>query len=79
MAVFEYNICNQADKSIFEKQCAALERHIPDLNKEKRLIDVDGSQTQLYSLDGKRISVHNSNYIDAVYVESEIELESYFK
>jgi len=33
----------------------------------------------LYSADGKVISVHNSKYIDSVYVDSEIELKQYFK
>ena len=32
-----------------------------------------------YSADGKVISVHNSKYIDSVYVDSEIELQQYFK
>lgn len=76
--MFEYNICNQADKDIFIKQCTALETHIPNIVKKDLLEDVDGSETQLYSLNSKRISVHNSYYIDAVYVNSEVELEQYF-
>lgn len=76
--MFEYNICSQADKDIFIKQCKALEKHIPDLRKGDVLKDVDGSETQFYSLNGKKITVHNSFYVDSVFIESEICLEQYF-
>ena len=76
--MFSYNICTQADKDIFEKQCKALEKNIPEIQKGKKLEDVDGSETQLYVVNGKHIKVHNSYYIDAVFIDSEIELESYF-
>lgn len=76
--MFEYNICTQADKDVFVKQCNALEKRIPNIQKGDLLSDVDGSQVQLYALDEKNISVHNSYYIDAVFIKSEIELEHYF-
>ena len=74
-----YSICTIADEVIFQKQCRALETHLPHLVKDELLEDVDGSLTQRYWLDGKTITVHNSNYIDAIYVDSEVELESYFR
>ena len=77
MKKYEYNICTAADKEIFEKQCAALEKHIPGIERFDMLTDVDGSQTQIYEL--KKIIVHNSYYIDAVYIDSEVELTEYFK
>lgn len=77
--MFEYNICNQADEVIFEKQCLALEKNIPNLVKGNVLIDVDGSKIQPYSLKGSKIIVYNSTYLDEVYVKSEVELEQYFK
>lgn len=76
--MFEYSICNQPDGTIFKKQCKALETHIPNIVKGKMLNDVDGSQTQTYSVNGKEITVHNSYYIGAVYVRSEIELTQFF-
>lgn len=79
MKKYEYNICTTADKEIFEKQCAALEKHIPAIERSDMLTDVDGSQTQIYELNGKKIIVHNSYYIDAVYIDSEVELTEYFK
>ena len=41
--------------------------------------DVDDSKTQVYSLSNKKILVHNSYYVGAVYIESDVKLESYFK
>ncbi|MBE6825854.1 MAG: hypothetical protein E7511_03090 [Ruminococcus sp.] len=76
--MFEYAICNQPDQNIFQRQCAALEKRIPEIHKGKLLKDVDGSQTQLYSIDGKQVEVHHSYYIGAVYVTSEIDLTPYF-
>ena len=77
--MYKYNICNVYDHNIFEKQCAALEKHIPDIEKSDLLTDVDGSQTQIYTLHGKKITVHNSYYIGAVYISSETELMQYFE
>lgn len=77
--MFHYSICTVPDEEIFKKQCVALEKHIPHLLKKDLLKDVDGSKTQIYTLDGKKISVHNSCYIGSVYVDSEEELTQYFK
>ncbi len=76
--MYEYNICNVPDKDIFKRQCAALENNIPNLKKGDLLHDVDDSQTQIYHKDGKKITVHNSYYIGALYISSEIRLEPYF-
>lgn len=78
MYKYDYNICTEADRDIFIKQCKALEKHIPNLVKDKLLEDVDGSETQIYFVDGKKIVVHNSYYIGAVYIKSEVELEHFF-
>jgi hypothetical protein len=77
--MFEYGICNQADEIIFEKQCLALEKNIPRLIKEDSLIDVDGSKTQRYNLNGSEVTICNSYYLNEVYIKSDIELEQYFK
>lgn len=77
--MYHYPICSQADKQLFAKQCKALEDHIPGLVKECLLHDVDDSFTQIYQLDGKRVLVHNSEYLGALYVDSEIPLEQFFK
>ncbi|MBQ7131248.1 MAG: hypothetical protein IJO29_01630 [Oscillospiraceae bacterium] len=77
--MYHYSICTEPDKDIFSRQCKALEKHIPAIVKGSLLEDVDGSETQTYTVNDKKITVHNSYYIGAVYVDSEIELEHYFK
>lgn len=77
--LYDYNICTNADEKIFQKQCEALEKHIPNIKKGKCLEDVDGSKTQFYYKDEKKIVVKNNFYIGAVFVESEIELEHFFQ
>ena len=79
MKKYDYNICTNADEQIFENQCRALETQIPNLVKDKLLEDVDGSKTQRYYKDKKEILVKNSEYIGAVFIESEIELGHFFK
>jgi hypothetical protein len=76
--MYEYNICNKADENIFLRQCAALENAIKYLRKIELLEDVDGSKIQKYEVNGKEITVFNSNYHNEVYIISEIELKNYF-
>ena len=77
--MFNYNICSEPDEALFVEQCKSLEKHIPGIIKESLLHDVDDSKTQVYSLSNKKILVHNSYYVGAVYIESDVKLESYFK
>ena len=77
--MFSYTICNEPDKELFKKQCKALESNIPNIQKGKLLEDVDGSETQTYSLNGKEITVHNSFYSGCLLVKSECDLLPYFK
>lgn len=77
--MYEYNICNVYDKEIFKKQCKAIEKHIPNLTKENLLDDVDGSQIQIYFINGSsKIKVINDKTF-GIEVHSEEELEHYFK
>lgn len=76
--MFEYMICNRFDKEIFEKQCIALEKNIPDIEKKDLLEDVDGSSYQTYLVQGKKVEVSNSYYLNCVYIKSEIDLEQFF-
>jgi hypothetical protein len=77
MYEYEYAICNVFDADVFMRQCAALERHIPELAKIDFLIDVDGSQIQLYSLKGKKVSVFNTPDL-GVEIRSQIDIDPYF-
>lgn len=79
MYKYDYSICTEPDRDIFIKQCRALEKHIPNIVKDKLLKDVDESEIQIYYLDGKKILVHNCYYVGAVYIESEVDLEQFFE
>lgn len=76
--MFEYLICNIADKETFKRQCLALEKNIKELRKDKQLVDVDGSIIQSYFLDDKKVTVYNSFYLNEVYIQSEFDLEKHF-
>ncbi len=77
--MFHYTISNMPDEEIFNKQCLALEKNVPSLIKKNLLEDVDGSLTQIYEKGGNKIIVHNSEYVGALYIDSEIELEQFLK
>lgn len=77
--MYRYVVCNQYDVEIFEKQCKALENAIPGIIKKELLHDVDDSKTQIYKLNQNKIYVHNSTYLDEVYMESDVDLLQFFK
>lgn len=77
--MFEYNICNQADAVLFEKQCRALERRIPYLEAEDLYEDVDGTKVQTYSHPDGTVVVKNDAQVDALYVTADFDLIPYFK
>lgn len=76
--MFHYSICTIQDYDLFCRQCTALEKRIPGLVKGDVLEDVDGTLIQKYTKDNQEIRVYNSMYVDAVYVESEFDLKTYF-
>jgi len=76
--MFEYNICNQADPKLFEKQCRALELNIPNLQVDDLLEDVDGTLIQIYHHRSGVIKVINDMQVDALYVISDFNLLPYF-
>lgn len=55
-----------------------MEKNIPDLKKSEILIDIDGSQIAVYFKDGKKVTVHISYYVGAVYIQSEFDLTTFF-
>lgn len=72
--MYEYNVCPTASNERFTEMCHHIEQSIPGIVKEDLLIDVDGTGIQRYSMDGKKIMVLNDYDVDAVYIESEIEI-----
>lgn len=76
--MFKYNIHKEADNSKFEEACKKIENSIKDLNVEKPLIDVDGSVIQIYSSGNDKIKVYNDYEVDAVYIDSEVNIDELF-
>lgn len=72
--MYKYNIHKLADEGIFNRICKKIESNIERLQKDKAIIDVDGSAIQVYKKDGKFIKVYNDYEVDAVYIDSEINI-----
>ena len=77
--MFDYTVCNQADAELFYKQCAAIEKNIPNLNKNDIIEDVDGTLAQRYDHEKGTILVKNDVQTDALYVTSHFDLLPYFE
>lgn len=75
---FFYGICDNPDAELFKKQCAAIEKHIPNLKQEPLLEDVDGSSIQIYTHKNGEIKVCNDYSLGDLYVESDFDLLPYF-
>lgn len=72
--MFDYTILPYADDKIFNKALNLFESKFPDVQKEELLLDVDNTAIQIYVNKDKRIKFYNDYEIDAVYVESDIDL-----
>ena len=77
--MFSYTISKEADNKAFMRTCALIEDNFKEISKEKMLIDVDGSIYQKYHTPQGIIEVSNDYNIDAVYIDSEINLNHIFK
>lgn len=74
-SMFSYTVSKEADNSAFIKACRDLEKAVIISEKDDILIDVDGTLIQIYYSDGKKIKVVNDYSVDAVYIDSEIDLK----
>ena len=73
--MFTYNISKVADNKAFKKACSAIEDKVKNFKKEKLLVDVDGTLIQIYTVPDGRIKVVNDYLVDAVYADSDVDLE----
>lgn len=74
--MFAYNIAKTADGVAFKNACALIERGVAEIKKEDVLVDVDGSVIQVYTTPHGKIKVANDLEVDAVYADSEINLDA---
>lgn len=77
--MFKYTIHKQADNKKFYDACRQIENNIKDLNAEKPIIDVDGSVIQIYYGGNDKIKVYNDYEVNAVYIDSEVNLDILFQ
>lgn len=77
--LYSYTTSLTADNNEFKKVCSDIEKNIPGIKKDKLLTDVDGSAIQKYKSGSKEITVQNDYEIDAVYVDSDIDLKGVVK
>lgn len=73
---FDYNICPDNSPEAFKDACRKIESHFANLQKEKLLVDVDGTTIQVYAEQGKEIVVTDDYDIGAVFVQSEVSLNA---
>ena len=73
--MFSYTITKNADKNAFDRTCALIESKVKDIKKERILEDVDGTQIQIYNTPTGKIKVYNDYYVDAVYVDSTVNID----
>ena len=72
--MFTYNISKEASNKEFKSACSAIEAKLKGIEKEKMITDVDGTQIQIYNTKDGKIKVFNDYEVDAVYVDSEVNL-----
>ena len=75
--VFSYNISKTASSKAFKNVCSVIESKMEEIQKEDMLTDCDGSQIQIYNTEKGKIKVYNDYEVDAVYVDSEVELKMF--
>ena len=77
--MYSYNIAKKANKEIFDNTRSLIESNISGIDKERLIEDVDGTQIQIYNVNGKKIKVFNDYEVDAVYIDSELDIENIIK
>lgn len=77
--MFEYNICKEASNEEFKKACNKIEQNISNLSSGDQLVDVDGSVVKIYKNSDDTIKVFNDYEVDAVWIESTINLDRVLK
>ena len=72
--MFSYNIAKSFSEKAFADACSKIESHVQGFRKEKLLEDFDGTKIQIYNTPDGKIKVYNDFEVDAVYVDSEVNL-----
>ena len=76
---YSYNISDQTDKDLFNKQCIDIEKYFPGLKKEALQKLDDGSLLQRYHHEKGDIVVYNNEFVGALYMTSGFDIDEYFE
>lgn len=71
--MFSYNVFKEASNAEFDNVCKKIENTL-NFRKKPLIIDVDGSIVQIYTDGNKEVKVYNDYEVDAVYINSDIDL-----
>ena len=77
--MFSYTVSKIADIKAYLNTCALIEANLKTIEKEEPLIDVDCSVIQTYHTPEGTIKVYYDHYVDATYVDSEVNLDHIIK
>ncbi len=78
--MFHYTISKEFDHKAFKEICAKIENNVENIKKCETFNDfLDGDSVQNYFVGSKRIVVNNDSQVDALYVDSEIDLNYFLK
>ena len=76
--MFSYTVSKTANNHSFMEACGLIEAALDSFEKERLLMDVDGSMIQIYYTPGGKIEVINDCEVDSVCVDSEVDLSELF-
>lgn len=77
--MYKYTFYNEADNEKFKEACKKLLHGMNNLIANEPIIDVDGTIIQKYTSPNGNIMVSNDYEIDAVYIDSEVNLDDIIK
>ena len=77
--MYKYTFYNEADNEKFKEACKKLLHGMDNLIANEPIIDVDGTIIQKYTSPNGNIMVSNDYEIDAVYIDSEVNLDDIIK
>lgn len=76
--MFDFTIYRDNSVSEFKRACEIFEKEFPQADKEKLLVDVDGTLIQSYQVAGKKTDIYDDYEVGAVYLKSELDLSGIF-
>ncbi len=74
--MYKYNISKSASNRTFKNICDIIEKTIKNIKTEKPIVDVDGAVIKIYNRGNLSIKIYNDYEVDAVYIDSDIDLSS---